>query len=179
MHFFIALERELEGSFNYIEPEAANLDCYGAKFVALINSIGVEFESLAKALIKCRRPEANVGHIGEVKQHLLELFPNICSNEVEITRLNECRSPFEEWANGERLGWWSNFTDIKHNRIGNFEKANLGTVLDAMCCLIVIILYLARFRDGNYHARSSGLFAHPSMGTELLCKGHAVPDEGA
>lgn len=179
MHFFIALEKELESSFNYIEPDKANLSCYGAKFVTLLNTIGIEFESLTKTLIKFKRPDANVGNIGEIKQNLLEIFPEICTNEVEITRLNELRTPFKEWDSGVKLCWWDDFTNIKHNRIKNYPRANLETILDAMSSLVVIILYLSWFRDNNYHVRSSGLFSHKSMGGNLICKGESLPDSEA
>jgi hypothetical protein len=176
MHFFIALEKELESSFNYIEPDNANLSCYGAKFVILLNTIGIEFESLTKTLIKHKSPEAKVGNIGDIKKNLLELFPNICTNQVEITRLNEIRTPFQGWNNDGKLDWWSDFTDIKHNRINNFSRANLNTVLEAMSALVVIIIYLSRFRDNNYHVLSSGLFSHKSMGDRPICRGEPLPD---
>ncbi|WP_404361318.1 hypothetical protein [Methylotuvimicrobium sp. KM1] len=176
MHYFISLEKELEDSFNYIEPENDNLKCYGAKFTSLLNSVSIEFESLSKALIKYHRPSAKVGNIGEIKQNLLELFPNIGENEVEITRINESRIPFKEWGNGSKLEWWDAFTSIKHNRIKNYSLASLNNVLDSMAALIVIILYIGWFRDENYHLKSSGIFWHKSMGDSLLARGENIPD---
>lgn len=179
MHFFISLEKEVEDAFNFIEPDESNLRCYGAKFVTLLNTIGIEFESLAKSLIKSQRPDAIVGNIGDIKQNLLELFPNLCSNEVEITRLNQTRFPFDGWDNGERLDWWTDYTDIKHNRLKNYPKANLDTVLQSMAALVIIIVYLGKLRDNLQHIRSSGLFIHKSMGADFVCKGEPLPDDEA
>jgi len=176
MHYFISLEQELENSFNYIEPENDNLKCYGAKYVSLLNSVCIEFESLSKILIKHHRPKTVVGTIGEIKQNLLELFPNFSENEVEITRLNESRAPFKEWSEDSKLDWWSAYTDIKHNRIKNYSNASLSNVLDGMAALIVIIVYLGWLRDSNYNLKSSGLFWHKSMGGTLLFKGEDLPD---
>jgi len=176
MHFFIALEDELKSSFNYIEPERDNLGCYGAKFVSLLTSVCVEFESLSKELISVFRPNAKVGDISNIKKNLLELFPNLDENEVRITRLNVSRFPFNGWNDGSKLDWWSDYGQIKHNRIKSYHLANLNNVIDAMSALVVIVLYLSRFRDSNYHCKSGGLFVHKSMGGSLIPKGEDLPD---
>ena len=176
MHYFISLEKELENSFNYIEPENDNLQCYGAKYTSILNSVCIEFESLSKVLIKHHRPDVVVGNIGDIKKNLLEIFPNIGENKVIITRINENRYPFKEWAEGSKLEWWRAHTDVKHNRIKNYSLANLNNVLNAMAALIVIILYIGWFRDNNYHLTSSGIFWHKSMGASLLGRGENLPD---
>lgn len=74
MHYFISLEQELENSFNYIEPENDNLKCYGAKYVSLLNSVCIEFESLSKILIKHHRPKT---HTRQLKALPLKRKPTI------------------------------------------------------------------------------------------------------
>lgn len=177
MHYFISLEKELENSFNYIEPESDNLKCYGAKFVSLLNSACIEFESLSKVLIKHQRPAAKIGNIGEIKKNLLELFPEIGTNEVEIPRINETKAPFKGWGDDSKLDWWDAFTSLKHHRINSYHLANLNNVLDAMAALVIIILYIAHFRDENYSLKSSNTLWHKSMDPSLSVRGEKLPDD--
>jgi hypothetical protein len=48
------------------------------------NAICIEFEATAKALINTVKPDASVGNIGEIKEQILSLFPNIEKNEVDF-----------------------------------------------------------------------------------------------
>lgn len=109
-NYFLALEAELESSFNYIEPNEHNYECYGAKYASLLNTVSVEFEATAKTLIHTVKPVAKVGNISQIKSELLSLFPQIGENKVQITRIGLVTiKPFENWSKG-RLDWWVSYT---------------------------------------------------------------------
>jgi hypothetical protein len=176
MHYFVALEKELESSFNYIEPDVDNMQCYGAKYSSLLNSISIEFESVCRSLIKFMDSEATVGNIGEIKQHMLTHFPKIAGIEVDIARVNESIKPLEEWPTS-RLKWWDAYSTLKHNRISNYKKANLRNVIDAMISLLIVIAYLAKFRDSNKLFGHSNLFDMKSIPNTVIDGGEKLPDE--
>ena len=135
MHYFVALEKELESSFNYIEPEASNMACYGAKYSSLLNSISIEFESVCKALIRYKESDATVGNIGDIKEYMLRNFPKIGNNQIDIARIDESIKPLENWGSS-RLEWWDAYTNLKHNRISNYDQANLRNVIVVLVDLI-------------------------------------------
>lgn len=176
LNYFLSLEAELKNSFNYIEPDEVNFKCYGAKYASLINSVCTEFESSAKSLIKSQDSSKSVGNIGEIKGHLLELFPKIEENEVDIERTGETVKPFEGWSEG-RLAWWSSYTELKHNRIENFHEANLENLFLSMSALLVITVYLERFRDKKRSLRTSGVFWMKGMPQSVVTSGERILDE--
>lgn len=176
MHYFVALEKELENSFNYIEPVTENMACYGAKYSSLLNSISIEFESTCKTLIKFKENDAKVGDIGNIKAYMLKHFPKICSNQVDIARINESIKPLENWGSS-RLEWWDAYTTLKHNRINNYNQASLRNVIDAMSSLLIVIAYLANFRDSNKLYGHSNLFYMESMPSTIITDGGKLPDE--
>ena len=176
IHYFVALEKELENSFNYIEPEDANMECYGAKYSSLLNSISIEFESICKTLIKHIDKDAKIKNIADIKTYILKHFPKIGNNQVYITRTNKCIKPLEHW-HSKRLDWWDAYTNLKHNRINNYYQANLKNIINAMSSLLIIIAYLANYRDSNKLHGHSNLFYMKSMPRTIIDDGDKLPDE--
>jgi len=176
LDYFLALEAELESSFNYIEPDEQNFRCYGAKYASLLNAICTEFESSSKSLIKSQDSSKTIGNIGDIKGHLLQLFPKIEENQVEVERMGLFLKPFEGWSDG-KLGWWSSYTELKHNRIENYHEANLENLLIAMSALLVITVYLSRFRDKERSLRTCSVFWMEGMSQRLVTSGKKLPDE--
>ncbi len=39
----------------------------------------------------------------------------------------------------EKNGWWTIYTDLKHNQINNFKKASLGNTLNALASLFLLL----------------------------------------
>lgn len=177
MHYFIALEDELANSFNYIEPEQDNLKCYGAKYASLLNSICIEFESLSRILIQTVAPKTVVSNIADIKQHLFRLFPKIGDVEVTICRTRETKTPFKDWTTGQKFKWWDAYSKLKHSRIKNYKAANLDNVFEAMCALLVIIIYLSGYRDDNSGIRCGDMFWVNTMNPTLIGPSGEVPDK--
>jgi hypothetical protein len=49
-------------------------------------------------------------------------------------------APFKEWAAGTgNSPWWRTFTDLKHDRLSNFRKANLRHTIHALAAVFVIL----------------------------------------
>lgn len=174
-NYFIALEAELEDSFNYIEPDTNNFCCYGAKYASLLNTVCIEFEATAKALINSVAPGTSTGNIGEIKEQLLKLFPNIESNEVKVLRINKDIFPFKDWSTS-KLDWWDEYTDLKHNRIMHYDKANLKNILNAMSALLVLIVYLEKHRDKKNDVHITKVFLMDCMPALMATEGRDLPD---
>ena len=43
------------------------------------------------------------------------------------------------------LEWWRDYTAVKHNRIGNYHKANLKNVVNSLAGLYILESYLVRY----------------------------------
>jgi len=175
LSYFKALEVELKACFNYIEPDLANYKCYGPKFASLMQSTCVEFESSSRALIQHQDNTRTISSISDIKRHLLELFPKLEENEVFVSNLHLEIKPFENWGKG-RLDWWGAYCDLKHNRIRHYPKANLMNVVRAMSALLIVTIYLAKFRDKKVKVNADSVFWMQGMPQFIIARYGDLPD---
>jgi len=69
--------------------------------------------------------------------------------------------PFEEWARENApSAWWKAFTDLKHDRLSNFQQAKMRNVIYALAAVYVILTFRneADFKAGKVAAELYNLF---------------------
>ncbi len=70
------------------------------------------------------------------KSHYLSQYevqiPNWIGNLSPLT-------PFSSWASGNSLAWYQTYNQTKHDRHKNFEKAQFGSLIEAVCGLAALI----------------------------------------
>lgn len=156
--YYLSLEQDFIKTLRYVELDKDNYSTYSIEFSKLLLLIGAEFESTCKELINSVEPSLKIGNISDIKRGILKHFPKICNNEVRVPKYKLSILPFEKWDNDMKLKWWDSYTLLKHNRIGNFKKAKLGSVLYAIGALLVVLVYLYRYRDDFKHLVSWNKF---------------------
>lgn len=167
--YYLSLEQDFLKTLRFVELDKDNYNTYSIEFSKLLLLIGAEFESASKELIDSVEPSLKVGDIADIKGGLLKHFPKICNNEVRVPKYKLSILPFENWDNGMKLKWWDSYNSLKHNRIGNFKEAKLESVLYAIGALLVVLVYLYRYRDDFKHLVSWNEFIETDgMGDPLI-----------
>ena len=130
--------------FNYVEPCDDNISTYSHRIYELFLRAATEFETNCKGILK-----ANDYSVGERNMNISNDYFKISS----AIKLSEYRVIFHRWATthefkpfGEwntstysSLGWYKDYTNVKHNRLEYFNKANLGNLMNSIAALLCIL----------------------------------------
>lgn len=145
--------RDLNSLYDYIEPSDDNLGVYSHRIYELLLRTATEFETNCKGTLK-----ANGYSKPESDWNIKDYF-----KISRVARLNEYSLTFERWASPhdfkpfvewnpsrrETLSWYDVYNDVKHDRYGNFKKAKLECLMNALAGLICIMH--AQYGEGMSH----------------------------
>lgn len=137
----------------YIDPCDENFYVHSHRLYELFIRICTEMESSMKAILKAngykktykkgKTIDDNKWNIEDYK--LLEPILKLSDYKVLINFWNggrggEC-SPFNNLAKGKtnKLVWYMDYNQVKHNRAERFNLANLENVIDSLCGLFVVL----------------------------------------
>lgn len=119
----------------YIEPANGNLKTYSVRTYELLLRCCTEFESLCKSALKIDKDEwANINTYRPLHVHLETI-------QVGFSRWQPAPifiHPFVDWS----PPWYRDYNDVKHNRVGNFEKASLENVRNSIAGVFALMHYM-------------------------------------
>lgn len=143
-NYYLALERALSSTFNYVECCIDNYKTYSIEFEKIYLSICAEFDSVFKDYAAMKSMAKRPNNI-EVAFNLLN-----SSNSLGFTKLSvqvladqgHQLQPLNDWSNGryKKLEWWGNYNEVKHDRASFFINANLKNCLNSLAALFLIEL---------------------------------------
>ena len=166
--YYLLLENEFVNTNRYIAfdlgdnnlyseaGETTDIDSYGNslvfsdEYVKQYQSICAEVDTVSKAIC-CEFSESEARSMPRYTKIILEQWPTLPEQKVEFA--STILQPFKDWksigGNNTRLEfsgleWWRDYTDVKHNRIENYRKANLKNVVNSLAGLYTLELYLVR-----------------------------------
>lgn len=168
--YYLALENDFLKTISYVELDTDNGSTYSIEYSKLLLLIGAEFETVTKSLIKIKDPDIKISDIADIKLGILTNFPRICENEIRIPKYKMNFFPLKNWNNNEKLKWWEGFRLIKHSRLSNFKYANLENVLNSLGCLLIVLVYLYRYRDNERHLHGYNLLETDGVADTLISK---------
>lgn len=151
--------RDLNNLYDYIEPSDDNLSVYSHRIYELLLRTATEFESNCKGILKAN------GYSKPESDWCIKDYFKIS----RATRLNEYSLTFGRWATAhdfkpfvdwnpsrrEQLTWYDAYNEVKHDRYGNFKKAKLEHLMNALAGLICIMH--AQYGEGMSHVGYSEL----------------------
>lgn len=173
-NYYLSLENDLATTSQYIEP-AGQEDTHSFEFSKLIILSCTEAESVMKAICYEITNEEK-GNIGEYKEIILTKFPKIITARVTVSRLGQDIIPFAGWDSGHLL-WWDAYTDVKHKRGTEFDKASYKNAVYALSALYILILYLARMNNIDFSsAESTYIFSDYSRKVLACAPSKQLPD---
>lgn len=140
---FLLIQKDLQGIFEYIDPDDQNKDTYSFRILELLTRTCIEVEANFKAIL---------AENGYSKSKNMNMFDY---NKVEASHLlsgykifvpywhgaNQMRTPFSSWSNGKRdsLSWYQVYNAAKHNRHKEFKKATFDHLIEAVCGLTALL----------------------------------------
>lgn len=126
------LIQKLQEVLLYIEPSKSGLQTYSHRLRELL--------ILACTDLECALKHYNFGNNHDMSDYckILDLI-DLGKYRVILTGYSMLyeTSPFEDWG-PEKLTWYKEYNDTKHNRNTNFNLATLDNCLKAVCANIVM-----------------------------------------
>lgn len=174
-NYFLMLEKEVEATFDFVEPSIKNYSTFSISYAKLILSICGEFDSLLKDYCKGlsaknQRP-TNIQECFDVLKGYNAL--NLINTTITLIRYKSIQlKPFDQWSSlsgYKKLSWWDCYNSIKHNRLTKFELANLENCLNALAALFIINIVNSRLQ--NQHAlfpTNNTIFAADQLFARIL-----------
>lgn len=165
---FSIIQEDILKLFEYVEPSDTNTKTYSFRIHELLMRTCIEVETNFKAILreniftpiykhgskKGRLRSENEWNINDFsivnKTHHLDSY----SVKLPFWKgAKNIRHPFKEWKSKNSLSWYQAYNQAKHDRINNFENANLENLLDAYSGLFVLLSSQFRtesFSTGGY-----------------------------
>ncbi len=145
--------RDVNSLYDYIEPSDDNLGVYSHRIYELLLRTATEFEANCKGILKAN------GYPKSENEWCVKDYFKIS----KAARLNEYSLTFERWetvhefrpfnawnpSRREPLTWYDAYNEVKHDRYGNFKKARLEYLMNALAGLICIMH--AQYGEGMSH----------------------------
>ena len=140
---FKLLYDDLEESFRYVNPTKAHLKVYSLRFYEILIRACTEFESICKDIvIEHRLSKKESLNFNIYDYHLVNAYFEKKPSKLSVGYLFSeplFVKPLDDWNNAPLLFWYSGYNTVKHNRVKEFEQANLENVLNSIAALFIII----------------------------------------
>lgn len=179
--YYLMLEEKFIQTTNYVTLAEDNYAAYSNEYAALMQTIGAELDSFFK--VYCPDDLSKYKEIAEqnpkdkpniitYRACLLDTYPDIVKQEVEIKSAGIRFCPFGEWnpnlssREQKPLMWWKAFADIKHDRLDSRKEANQKNTLFILGALYLLEMKcLKNITEGknvpDLPSKASDLFSLP------------------
>lgn len=156
------MTKDIREIFEYIEPNKDNLSTYSHRNYELLLRTCTEVESIFKMmfhLAKVKIEKKNINQYSMVEPELGLSFQKVTFRGMDLPKF----TPFELWGQSDVTSdgsrgpeWYSDYNKVKHNRSGDFSKANLRNILSGFSAVEVLLRLLVR-------ADSESPFSNPDV----------------
>lgn len=152
---FRLIQKDLERLFEYVEPRNESLSTYSFRIHELLVRACIEIEANFKAILNenLYAPARNINPNMTVYRKV-NITHHLSSYELDLAVWHGPKRiirPFETWMTG-RSGnspqWYSNYNASKHDRLDEFKKANMESLIDAVAGLLALIS--SQFRQEDF-----------------------------
>ena len=149
---------ELHAVFMVIEPDRNNIKTFGNTIRNILILACTEFDSLMKLILKENRIEnendrySTMDYVSLLKPLKLKKYSLSLKNINGINTI----SPFSKWNSmkpTKSLSWYNAYNNIKHDRINNFELANLSNALNAIMGFAAALIAKYGYRNGLWNEK--------------------------
>lgn len=147
-NYFLCLEDDLLNLSRWIEFAEANFGCYSIELARLLMTCSQEADVVAKALCARINASAKAGGIHKYRDVLVNYYPKLAHNKIEVPRFGLKLTPWENWAEADKTpDWWTANNKVKHHRGDHFDRASLKNTLNAAAGLFTLLILYYGIRD--------------------------------
>jgi len=133
--------KDLRTHLEYVEPHEANLLTFSHRFYELLLRASTEFETVCKLI--AAKSDFTLGDKPNIKSYEALLTPlHMAQAEVAFVFWNPALHwfrPFADWSTKKPLAWYQAYNAVKHDRLSDFQAANLENTLLAVSALFVCL----------------------------------------
>lgn len=154
---YLSLERSLLEISEYISITEDNYQCYSFKNMQLFYAVCSEIDSIFKHIRRnlgleitrqgCINIESNITMLGSYFPAVrnTSIVTNINGSSLEFKPLKRLFADYIDKAKDQKKekSWWQQYNAVKHQRLNNFDKANLKNLLKSLSALHVLNLIYA------------------------------------
>lgn len=148
---FLALQKEMEDLFSYVEPAHNNRYTYSYRIQQLFIRVCIELEANFKAIMSENKYSKNSDKWKINDYWKINASHKLSEYKVYMPtwdgRTKEF-APFANWSKTPRLGWYRAYQRTKHNRSSRLYEANLENLMNAFCGLFIVLS--AQFGEEDY-----------------------------
>lgn len=146
--YYLILEEDFLNTIRYVQLHEDNFKTFSVEYTKQYQAICSEIDVVCKQFCKVINSNSTVSNIIEYAETILTSKPGMSEERVTIKKYKlDDLYPWKEWKlkNNDNKHksptWWRNYNNVKHNRLNNFQNANLGNVLNALAGLYVLEVY--------------------------------------
>ncbi len=142
--YFLAVEADLHRLSRFIEFSADNFCAYSIELVRILLASSAEVDIVAQQLCGNLGPGRHMGNMDDYRLAIVEAMPILGDAEVEIPRYGLTLRPWDNWRENRNPDWWRAYNAVKHQRHERYSEANLKNILNSVCGLFLLLLFLYR-----------------------------------
>lgn len=154
---YLSLEKSLLEISEYIAITKDNYQCYSFKNMQLFYAVCSEIDSIFKHIRRNLGLEVTGKGNINIEDNITMLddsFP-VVRDTLVVTNINGCTleiQPFKRLfadyidkakVQKKEKSWWQQYNAVKHQRLNNFDKANLKNILESLSALHILNLTYA------------------------------------
>lgn len=149
-NYFLAIEQDLARLSRYVELSNSNYGTNSVELAKLLMTSTQEVDVCMKKLCAQISPGSANANINDYHAVICRALPELIAEVISIPRYGLTFTPWSNWSASHPPDWWTANNKIKHQRIDEYEKANLGNVLQSMGgLLLTIVHYHKKFLELN------------------------------
>ena len=156
---FLATERYVSFDLgdNYLDAsqtatDYGNSNVFFNEFIKQYQAICSEVDVILKSICK-ELENASVSKMPQYTKLVLKHWEDLPNQKVRMKAIE--LEPLGNWKSNPHNfpNWWREYNSVKHDRLGNFKRANLKNVVNALAGLYTLELYLVKFIGDRDHER--------------------------
>ncbi|OEE37557.1 hypothetical protein [Vibrio ordalii] len=135
--YYKSFEDDIRSLSRYIELDENNYEVYSIELVRLYLAICSEVDVTLKEICTLIAPDKSPKNINQYLEIIGDSAEGFYRTSVQITDNNLHFTPWLNWSENRSPDWWVKHNGVKHQRNLNYQDANLGNVLSALCGLFI------------------------------------------
>lgn len=144
---YLLLEDEFINYIRYVPIVPNHNNVWSYPLASILNNVGSCIDLFFKNAIDCQSLDGknNIQTIRDKSKKNMKDYRSLFDEEYQLSKKTifnlqnfSSHCPFYKWGNKQTPPWWKNYTDIKHDRFRNKEKATLSLTLDALGGLFLL-----------------------------------------
>lgn len=141
---FELLMRDFRRAVEYVEPTDDHLNVYSHRFFELLLRACTDVESVFRELlVEHKLPPEDPGKERPTMKHYRALAPILKLDSVQVIprfwNAPKAVVPFAGFSTGDKIIWYDEHHEVKHNRALGFRSATMGNTLTAACGLFALL----------------------------------------